>query len=105
MALECICVPALFPERETRGRYLLPNDNSKRPVQVRLVGKAVMVRVGGGWETLRAVLRPHDPCRKDSQTSYFRKIYDQFQVKLDEDIKASANLDGHPALFTTRRVS
>ena len=105
VALECICSPTLYPQRVAEGRYLLPND-TKKPVTLRLVGNAVMVRVGGGWETLRAVLRPLDPCRKDPATLRLQGIYNGLQATLEADAKtAGASLEGHPALFTTRPLA
>jgi hypothetical protein len=68
------------------------------------VGKSVMVRVGGGWETLRELLRPLDPCRKDAAMLRFRALYENLQRSLEADIGRGANLDGHPALFTTRPI-
>jgi hypothetical protein len=57
----CKC-PTQFPMiRVSEGKYRI--GDTKVLIFVRLLRKHVMVRVGGGWDTLPHYLDKHDPCR------------------------------------------
>lgn len=57
----CKC-PTQFPMiRVSEGKYRI--GDTKVLIFVRLLRKHVMVRVGGGWDTLAHYLDKHDPCR------------------------------------------
>ncbi|KAK3697990.1 hypothetical protein QZH41_014369 [Actinostola sp. cb2023] len=57
----CTC-PSKYPvERITDGKYRM--GESKNLIFVRVMRKHVMVRVGGGWDTLDRYFEKHDPCR------------------------------------------
>ncbi|XP_071501921.1 uncharacterized protein [Diadema antillarum] len=59
----CSC-PVQFPMiREAEGKYRIGDSNTL--IFVRILRKHVMVRVGGGWDTLTHYLDKHDPCRCD----------------------------------------
>lgn len=61
----CKC-PTQFPMiRVTEGKYRI--GDTKVLIFVRLLRNHVMVRVGGGWDTLAHYLDKHDPCRCRSQ--------------------------------------
>ncbi|XP_054749020.2 GAS2-like protein 2A [Lytechinus pictus] len=47
--------------REAEGKYRIGDSNTL--IFVRILRKHVMVRVGGGWDTLTHYLDKHDPCR------------------------------------------
>lgn len=57
----CTC-PVQFPMiRVSEGKYRI--GDTKVLIFVRVLRKHVMVRVGGGWDTLSHYLDKHDPCR------------------------------------------
>ncbi|XP_013779181.1 uncharacterized protein LOC106463671 [Limulus polyphemus] len=57
----CTC-PSQFPMiRVSEGKYRI--GDSKILIFVRILRNHVMVRVGGGWDTLEHYLDKHDPCR------------------------------------------
>ncbi|CAH1129658.1 unnamed protein product [Ceutorhynchus assimilis] len=57
----CTC-PTQFPMiRVSEGKYRI--GDTKVLIFVRILRKHVMVRVGGGWDTLAHYLDKHDPCR------------------------------------------
>ncbi|TRY70714.1 hypothetical protein TCAL_16364 [Tigriopus californicus] len=58
---ECQC-PTQFPMiRVSEGKYRI--GDTKVLIFVRILRNHVMVRVGGGWDTLQHYLDKHDPCR------------------------------------------
>uniref|UniRef100_S4REC0 Growth arrest specific 2 like 1 n=1 Tax=Petromyzon marinus TaxID=7757 RepID=S4REC0_PETMA len=61
----CTC-PVQFPMvRVSEGKYRVGDSSSLIYVVARgqILRKHVMVRVGGGWDTLEHYLDKHDPCR------------------------------------------
>ncbi|XP_055982496.1 GAS2-like protein 2 [Sorex fumeus] len=57
----CTC-PVQFPMvKESEGRYRVGNSNTL--IFIRILRDHVMVRIGGGWDTLGHYLDKHDPCR------------------------------------------
>ncbi|XP_044738845.1 GAS2-like protein pickled eggs [Chrysoperla carnea] len=61
----CSC-PTQFPMiRVSEGKYRI--GDTKVLIFVRILRNHVMVRVGGGWDTLSHYLDKHDPCRCRSQ--------------------------------------
>ncbi|CAM1320774.1 GAS2L1 (predicted) [Pycnogonum litorale] len=57
----CTC-PSQFPMiRVSEGKYRI--GDTKVLIFVRILRNHVMVRVGGGWDTLAHYLDKHDPCR------------------------------------------
>ncbi|XP_037090795.1 uncharacterized protein LOC119111074 [Pollicipes pollicipes] len=57
----CSC-PSQFPMiRVSEGKYRI--GDTKTLIFVRILRNHVMVRVGGGWDTLEHYLDKHDPCR------------------------------------------
>ncbi|ALC49516.1 pigs [Drosophila busckii] len=62
---KCTC-PSQFPMvRVSEGKYRI--GDTKVLIFVRILRSHVMVRVGGGWDTLSHYLDKHDPCRCRSQ--------------------------------------
>lgn len=59
---------------------------------VRILRSTVMVRVGGGWETLQAFLQKNDPCRAEGRTN----------VELREQLLASGATQSMKAFKTKR---
>ncbi|XP_050310516.1 GAS2-like protein pickled eggs [Anthonomus grandis grandis] len=65
LVAECTC-PTQFPMiRVSEGKYRI--GDTKVLIFVRILRKHVMVRVGGGWDTLAHYLDKHDPCRCRAQ--------------------------------------
>lgn len=59
---QCTCMPEQFPVvRLAEGKYMV--GENKTLIFVRILRNHVMVRVGGGWDTLEHYLNKHDPCR------------------------------------------
>ncbi|CAG9861651.1 unnamed protein product [Phyllotreta striolata] len=62
---KCTC-PTQFPMiRVSEGKYRI--GDTKVLIFVRILRNHVMVRVGGGWDTLSHYLDKHDPCRCRTQ--------------------------------------
>ncbi|KAM7349707.1 GAS2-like protein pickled eggs isoform 1-T2 [Cochliomyia hominivorax] len=62
---KCTC-PSQFPMvRVSEGKYRI--GDTKVLIFVRILRSHVMVRVGGGWDTLSHYLDKHDPCRCKAQ--------------------------------------
>ncbi|XP_060739609.1 GAS2-like protein 2 [Tachysurus vachellii] len=58
---QCSC-PAQFPMTKiSEGKYKI--GDSSALIFIRVLRAHVMVRVGGGWDTLEHYLDKHDPCR------------------------------------------
>uniref|UniRef100_A0A8C2DSH2 Growth arrest specific 2 like 2 n=1 Tax=Cyprinus carpio TaxID=7962 RepID=A0A8C2DSH2_CYPCA len=61
MVIRCTC-PSQFPMvKVSEGKYRVGDSNTL--IFVRILRNHVMVRVGGGWDTLEHYLDKHDPCR------------------------------------------
>ncbi|KAL1274577.1 hypothetical protein QQF64_027391 [Cirrhinus molitorella] len=57
----CTC-PTQFPMvKVSEGKYRVGDSNTL--IFIRILRNHVMVRVGGGWDTLEHYLDKHDPCR------------------------------------------
>ncbi|XP_010869230.3 GAS2-like protein 2B [Esox lucius] len=66
---QCTC-PTQFPMvKLSEGKYRV--GDSSTLIFVRILRNHVMVRVGGGWDTLEHYLDKHDPCRCTSITHRF----------------------------------
>uniref|UniRef100_A0A8C3C8L8 Growth arrest specific 2 like 1 n=1 Tax=Cairina moschata TaxID=8855 RepID=A0A8C3C8L8_CAIMO len=60
--LGCCTCPSQFPMvKVSEGKYKVGDSNAL--IFVRVLRSHVMVRVGGGWDTLEHYLDKHDPCR------------------------------------------
>uniref|UniRef100_A0A8C2YDV9 Growth arrest specific 2 like 1 n=1 Tax=Coturnix japonica TaxID=93934 RepID=A0A8C2YDV9_COTJA len=63
--LGCCTCPSQFPMvKISEGKYKVGDTNAL--IFVRVLRSHVMVRVGGGWDTLEHYLDKHDPCRCSS---------------------------------------
>lgn len=61
----CTCPTQFKMIRLSEGKYRIGDTNTL--IFVRILRNHVMVRVGGGWDTLSHYLEKHDPCRCRSQ--------------------------------------
>lgn len=57
----CTCPTMFALTRVSDGKYRIGDSNAL--IYMRILRNHVMVRVGGGWDTLENYLNKHDPCR------------------------------------------
>ncbi|KAH9414241.1 Growth-Arrest-Specific Protein 2 Domain [Dermatophagoides pteronyssinus] len=57
----CTCPVQFYLEHLSEGKYRI--GDTRTLIFVRILRNHVMVRVGGGWDTLEHYLEKHDPCR------------------------------------------
>ncbi|XP_007946105.1 GAS2-like protein 2 [Orycteropus afer afer] len=57
----CTCPVQFSMVKVSEGKYRVGNSNTL--IFIRILRNHVMVRVGGGWDTLGHYLDKHDPCR------------------------------------------
>ena len=62
---KCCCATMFSMEKVGEGKYRFGETQKLR--LVRILRSMVMVRVGGGWESLQEFLQKNDPCRGKSQ--------------------------------------
>ncbi|XP_076854108.1 uncharacterized protein gas2l1 [Brachyhypopomus gauderio] len=68
---QCSC-PAQFPmTKVSEGKYKV--GDSSALIFIRVLRTHVMVRVGGGWDTLEHYLDKHDPCRCNAFAHRFQQ--------------------------------
>ncbi|XP_057312331.1 microtubule-actin cross-linking factor 1, isoforms 6/7-like [Hydractinia symbiolongicarpus] len=65
---KCCCAEMYKMEKVGEGKYKFGDMQKLR--LVRILRSVVMVRVGGGWETLAEFLDKNDPCRAEGRTNY-----------------------------------
>ncbi|NXT45610.1 GA2L2 protein, partial [Pluvianellus socialis] len=105
----CTC-PIQFPMiKISEGKYRVGDSDTL--IFVRILREHVMVRVGGGWDTLEHYLDKHDPCRCTSlshkQALKARSPQQQVQheVRLCPASKAAPRGQPQPALLVSRSQS
>jgi hypothetical protein len=60
---ECKCEEKLSVKCLRSGKFEIVVHNKRIVIFVRVLKETIMVRVGGGWDTLNHFLLKHDPCR------------------------------------------
>ncbi|XP_077121700.1 GAS2-like protein 3 isoform X1 [Ranitomeya variabilis] len=92
----CNCSHRFSIEYLSEGRYRLGD----KILFIRmLLGKHVMVRVGGGWDTLQGFLLKFDPCRVLQFTTLEQKIL-QFQKGVQSDsVSTQTSKSLHPPVM------
>ncbi|XP_063197727.1 GAS2-like protein 2 [Chroicocephalus ridibundus] len=105
----CTC-PVQFPMiKISEGKYRVGDSDTL--IFVRILREHVMVRVGGGWDTLEHYLDKHDPCRCTSlshkQALKTRSPQQQVQheVRLCPALKAAPRGQPQPTLLVSRSQS
>ncbi|KAF6034825.1 GAS2L3 [Bugula neritina] len=88
MTSQCTCSPEFYVEKLRDGIYALGN---KRCLIRKLKGRHIMVRVGGGWDTLENYLSCHDPCR----VTLFRKAGAQADMLNVQDARGHVIENGY----------
>ncbi|XP_062363329.1 GAS2-like protein 2 [Cinclus cinclus] len=107
--VSCCTCPVQFPMiKISEGKYRVGDSDTL--IFVRILREHVMVRVGGGWDTLEHYLDKHDPCRCTSlshkQACKARSPQQQVQheVRLCPAPRAAARRP-QPALLVSRSQS
>ncbi|KAM6118594.1 GAS2-like protein 2A [Phoenicopterus ruber ruber] len=105
----CTC-PVQFPMiKISEGKYRVGDSDTL--IFVRILREHVMVRVGGGWDTLEHYLDKHDPCRCTSlshkQALKTRSPQQQVQheIRLCPASKAATRGQPQPTLLVSRSQS
>ncbi|KAM9370670.1 GAS2-like protein 2A [Phaethornis superciliosus] len=105
----CTC-PVQFPMvKISEGKYRVGDSDTL--IFVRVLRDHVMVRVGGGWDTLEHYLDKHDPCRCTSlshkQAWKSRSLQHQVQheVWLSPASKVATRGQSQPTLLVSRSQS
>ena len=65
---KCVCPRKYQIVKISEGKYYFGESQKLR--LVRFMRTSVMVRVGGGWDTLQGYLLKNDPCRAEGKTNY-----------------------------------
>ncbi|XP_031985439.1 GAS2-like protein 2 [Corvus moneduloides] len=104
----CTC-PIQFPMiKISEGKYRVGDSDTL--IFVRILREHIMVRVGGGWDTLEHYLDKHDPCRctslshKQAWKARSPQQQVQHEVRLCPAPKAAAR-SPQPALLVSRSQS
>ncbi|NXU17994.1 GA2L2 protein, partial [Pardalotus punctatus] len=104
----CTC-PVQFPMiKISDGKYRVGDSDTL--IFVRILREHVMVRVGGGWDTLEHYLDKHDPCRctslshKQAWKTRIPQQQVQHEVRLCPAPKAAAR-SPQPSLLVSRSQS
>ncbi|NXR20789.1 GA2L2 protein, partial [Cinclus mexicanus] len=107
--VSCCTCPVQFPMiKISEGKYRVGDSDTL--IFVRILREHVMVRVGGGWDTLEHYLDKHDPCRCTSlshkQACKARSPQQQVQheVRLCPAPRAAAR-SPQPSLLVSRSQS
>ncbi|XP_065588252.1 GAS2-like protein 2 [Cyrtonyx montezumae] len=103
----CTC-PVQFPMiKVSEGKYRVGDSDTL--IFVRILREHVMVRVGGGWDTLQHYLDKHDPCRCTSLShkQLSRTKPPQQPVQHEVRLCAAPAAPGrtHPTLLVSRSQS
>ncbi|XP_028400676.1 GAS2-like protein 1 [Dendronephthya gigantea] len=64
---QCTCEDSFPVEKIADGKYKI--GENRVLIFVRVMRNHVMVRVGGGWDTLENYIQKHDPCRAGGRSS------------------------------------
>jgi hypothetical protein len=73
IANRCTCEKKFLVDKIGEGKYRI--GNTKNIVFIRILRNHIMVRVGGGWDTLENYLNKHDPCRCPSEVYAGKSIF------------------------------
>ncbi|KAM6048440.1 GAS2-like protein 2A isoform 1-T1 [Theristicus caerulescens] len=105
----CTC-PVQFPMiKISEGKYRVGDSDTL--IFVRILREHIMVRVGGGWDTLEHYLDKHDPCRctslshKQAWKTRTPQQQVQHEIWLCPTAKAATRGQPQPALLVSRSQS
>ncbi|PAA63678.1 hypothetical protein BOX15_Mlig019126g1 [Macrostomum lignano] len=109
---ECTCEQTFPMKRLDEGKYLF--GDAQMLIFVRVLRNHVMVRVGGGWDSLEHLLMKHDPCRSAGNSSRSgvpinhqeeRQRRQQQQKQTEDKTAAAAPSTAAPASSTAAPAS
>ena len=69
---------------KTKGKYKLGTTNTI--LYLRILNSHILVRVGGGWDTLDNWLMKHDPCRKNRKPTAKMSMSPDREVIVEKDV-------------------
>ncbi|NXI43826.1 GA2L2 protein, partial [Galbula dea] len=105
----CTCPVQFSMIKIADGKYRVGDSDTL--IFVRILREHVMVRVGGGWDTLEHYLDKHDPCRctslshKQAWKNRTHQQQVQHEVRLCPAVKAATRGQPQPALLVSRSQS
>ncbi|CBY33108.1 unnamed protein product [Oikopleura dioica] len=87
----CTCPTMFSLTKVGDGKYRI--GESKGLIYMRILRNHVMVRVGGGWDTLENYLNKHDPCRcqRHRQEKHIRQKLSGSTTRLNQTLSPSAS--------------
>ncbi|NWH41401.1 GA2L2 protein, partial [Chloropsis hardwickii] len=99
----CTC-PVQFPMvKVSEGKYRVGDSDTL--IFVRILREHVMVRVGGGWDTLEHYLDKHDPCRCTSLSHKQAWKARSPQQQVQHEVRLCPARSPQPALLVSRSQS
>ncbi|XP_039576820.1 GAS2-like protein 2 [Passer montanus] len=99
----CTC-PVQFPMvKISEGKYRVGDSDTL--IFVRILREHVMVRVGGGWDTLEHYLDKHDPCRCTSLSHKQAWKARSPQQQVQHEVRLYPGARPQPALLVSRSQS
>ncbi|CAG5113525.1 Oidioi.mRNA.OKI2018_I69.chr2.g7626.t2.cds [Oikopleura dioica] len=86
----CTCPTMFSLTKVGDGKYRI--GDSKALIYMRILRNHVMVRVGGGWDTLENYLNKHDPCRcqRHRQEKHIRQKLSGSTTRLNQTLSPQA---------------
>uniref|UniRef100_K7G551 Growth arrest specific 2 like 2 n=1 Tax=Pelodiscus sinensis TaxID=13735 RepID=K7G551_PELSI len=109
----CTCPVQFSMMKVSEGKYRVGDSNTL--IFVRILRNHVMVRVGGGWDTLEHYLDKHDPCRctslshkqlvKLTSPQRLTAIQVQHEIKVCPTPRTDNPKKPHPTMIVSRSQS
>ncbi|KAK1792213.1 hypothetical protein P4O66_012169 [Electrophorus voltai] len=94
---QCSC-PAQFPmTKVSEGKYKV--GDSSALIFIRVLRTHVMVRVGGGWDTLEHYLDKHDPCRCNAFAHRFQQTRSSDRTPHSKSSSAHSSRSASPGPY------
>merc|ERR1719410_557018 len=104
MVEECQCPSQFAMIRVAEGKYRI--GETKVLIFVRILRSHVMVRVGGGWDTLQNYLDKHDPCRcRRGHRSTVGTAHIMGRGTNKSPMATGVHYDRHELIFGVRKTS
>lgn len=83
MVRHCSCEDSFPVEKIADGKYKI--GENRVLIFVRVMRNHVMVRVGGGWDTLENYIQKHDPCRSTGGNLMFIFLLGENAKRIDKE--------------------
>ncbi|XP_068766665.1 GAS2-like protein 2 [Struthio camelus] len=105
----CTCPVQFAMIKVSEGKYRVGDSNTL--IFVRILRSHIMVRVGGGWDTLEHYLDKHDPCRctslshKQALKTGSAQWQVQHEIRLCPAVTAAGSSQPQPTLVVSRSQS